>query len=70
MSTHNEARTVLAPPFHASMADIAYGFEGKPYKVARKELKMYAIVIVCLLSGVCNILAMEGFKTQNVVAAI
>ena len=31
---------------------------------------MYAIVIVCLLSGACNILAMEGCETQDVVAAI
>ena len=69
MSTHSEARTVLAPPFHASMADIAYGFKGKSYKGARKELKVYAIVIVCLLSGGCNILAMEGCETQDVVAA-
>ena len=27
MSIHNEARTVLAPPFHASMADIVYSFK-------------------------------------------
>ena len=39
MSTHSEARTVLAPLFHASMADIAYGFKGKPYMGAGKELK-------------------------------
>ena len=39
-------------------------------KGARKELKVYAIVIVCLLSGACNILAMEGCETQDVVAAI
>ena len=60
MSTHNEARTVLAPPFYASMTDIAYVFKPKPFKGARKELKVYSIVIVCLLSGACNILAMEG----------
>ena len=47
MSTHSELRTVLAPPFYATMADIAYGFKGKPNKGARKELKVYAIVIVC-----------------------
>ena len=71
MSTHSEALTVLAPPFHSSMADIAYGFKGKPFKGARKELKVYAmIVIVCLLSGACYILAMEGCETQDVVAAI
>ena len=50
MSTHSEARTILAPPFHASMADIVYGFRGKLFKGARKELKVYAIVIACLLS--------------------
>ena len=70
MSTHSEAKTVLALPFNASMADIAFGFKGKPYKGAWKELKVYAIVIVCLLSGVCYILAMEGCETQDVVVAI
>ena len=70
MSTHSYVRTVLALPFHASMADIAYCFKGKPYKGAQKELKVYAIVIVCLLSGACNILAMEGCETKDVVAAI
>ena len=40
MSTNSKARTVLAPPFHAAMADIAYGFRGKPLKGARKELKI------------------------------
>ena len=56
--------------FYATMADIAYGFKGNPYKGARKELKVYAIIIVCLLSGASNILAMEGCETQDVVAAI
>ena len=63
MSSHNEMRIVLAPPFYATMADIAYGFKGKPFKGARKELKINAIVIVCLLSGACKILAMEGCET-------
>ena len=52
------------------MADIVYGFKGKPYKGAPKELKVYVIEIVILLSGACNILAMEGCETQDVVAAI
>ena len=60
MSTH-----CIAPPFYASMADIAYRFKGKPIKGVQKELKVYAIVIVCLLSGTCNILAMEGCETQT-----
>ena len=51
INPHSEARTVLAPSFLASMVDIAYGFKGNPFKGARKELKVYAIVIVCLLSG-------------------
>ena len=70
MSTHSGARTILALPFHASMTDIAYGFKGKPFKGARKELTVYAIVIVCLLSGACNILAMEGCEAQFEVARI
>ena len=52
------------------MSNIAYGFRGKQFKGARKELKGYALLIVCLLSGACNILAMEGCETQDVVAAI
>ena len=48
------------------MAYIAYGFKGNPFKGARKELKVYALVIVCFLSGACNILAMEGCETQDV----
>ena len=70
MSTHSEVRTVLASPFLAAMADIVYGFKGKPFKGARKELKVYAFVIVCLLSGACNVLAMEGCETQDGVASI
>ena len=54
MSTLNEAITVLAPPFNALMADIAYRFKWKPHKGAQKELKVYAIVIVCLVSG-CSV---------------
>ena len=48
MSTHSETKTVLAPPVQASMVDIAYGFKGKPFKGASKELKVYAVAIVCL----------------------
>ena len=69
-SHQNEARNVLAPPFHAAMADISYGFKGKLSKGARKELKVYALVSVYLLSIAYNILAMEGAETQDVVASI
>ena len=40
MSTNSEARTVLAPFFHASMVDIAYGFKENPFKGAWTELKV------------------------------
>ena len=57
------------------MADIAYGFKGKPFKGARKELNVYALVIVCLLSGACHILSMEGSgikldKSSNLIALL
>ena len=52
MSTHSEARSVLAPPFHASMADIGYGFKGKPFKGARKELKYTYLRLYVYYRGV------------------
>ena len=52
------------------MADIAYGFKGKPYYGARKECKVYALVIVCVLTSATNILALEGLQTQNVIQAL
>ena len=47
-----------------------YGFKEKPFKGARKELKVYMLVIVCLLRRACNIFAMKGCETQDVVASI
>lgn len=70
MAQHHEARTTLAPPFYNCMADIAYGFKGKPYYGARKECKVYALVIVCVLTSATNILALEGLQTQNVIQAL
>ena len=55
MSSHPLPRTVLAPPFHSAMMDIAYGFKGQAYKRARSVIKIYALVIVCMLSGATNI---------------
>ncbi len=53
------------------MCDIVYGFKGKPYKNARKpELKIYGLVIVCLLTSATSILALEGIETQDVVLAL
>ena len=70
MSPHPPARTTLAPPFWSSMVDIAYGFSGQSYKKSRTRVKIYALVVVCILSGATDILAMEGAETQDVVAAI
>ena len=65
-----EARTVLAPCFHSCMMDICYGFKGQAFKRSRMVLKIYGLVIVCLLSGATNIMALEGIETQDVCAAI
>ena len=52
------------------MLDIAYGFPAQPYKNGRKRTKLYALVVVCLLTGATNILAIEGLETQDVVQAL
>ena len=70
MAQHPAPRFMLTPPFYHVMADIAYGFKGKPYLGARKVTKLYALVIVCLLTSATNILVLEGLQTQNVVQAI
>ena len=70
MMHHPSARTELAPPFYHCQMDTVFGFKGKPYKNARKTFKTYALVIVCLLTGATNILALEGLETQDVVQAL
>ena len=61
---------MIAPPFYNVMIDIAYGFQGQPFKNARKKVNVYALVIVCLLTGATSIIALEGIETQDVVLAI
>ena len=70
MAKHQFPRTMIAPPFYNSMVDIAFGFPGQPFKNARKKIDIYALVIVCLLTGATNILALEGLETQDVIAAL
>ena len=70
MMHHPAARTHLAPPFYHCQVDTVFGFKGQPYKNARKSFKMYALVIVCLLTGATSILAIEGLETQDVIQAI
>jgi hypothetical protein len=54
--------------------DIVYGFKGKPHTKARTNpktsIKIYALVIVCLLTSATNILALESIETQQIVLAL
>ena len=50
--------------------DTVYGFRGQSFKNSRKTFKLYALIIVCLLTGATNILALEGLETQDVIQAI
>ena len=70
MSHHPAARTHLAPPFYHCQVDTVFGFRGQSYKNARKTMKIYALVIVCLLTGATSILALEGLETQDIIQAI
>jgi hypothetical protein len=79
MGNHPQSRLQIAPAFYHCMADICYGFKGKPHKYSTNKstrqnkdtlLKIYALVIVCLLSGATSILALEGIETQDVIAAL
>ena len=79
MGNHPNSRMQISPPFYHCMIDICYGFKGKVHKYSRSKplksgqnpgLKIYALVIVCLLSGATNILALEGIECQDIVAAI
>ena len=70
MATHHQSRTTLCPPFYNVQMDIIYGFRAQPFKKSRKSFKIYALVIVCLLTSATSILALEGMETQDVVSAI
>ena len=59
MSSHPLPRTVLAPPYHYAMMDIAYGFKGQAYKRARTIIKIYGIgdtkfgfIVYIVLAGI------------------
>ena len=52
------------------MIDIAYGFAGNMFKRARTKINIYALVIVCMMSGATNVLALEGIETQDVAQAL
>ena len=68
---HPHVRTELAPPFYNVMIDTVYGFKCQAFKGARgKTTKLYALIIVCLLTGAVNILAMNGLETQDVIQSL
>ena len=70
MAEHTESQTILAPPFYHAMMDIAFNFSGKTHKRSRVSIKIYAFVIVCIMTGATNILAFEGSETEDVVQAL
>lgn len=70
MAYHPQSRLQIAPPFYHCMVDIVYGFKGKVFKRSRTEIKIYGLVIVCLMSSATNILALEGIESQDIIQAI
>ncbi len=74
MGNHPNARFTITPAFYHCMMDICYGFKGKPHFNARNNckttVKIYALVIVCLLTSATNILALESIETQQIVLAL
>ena len=50
MMPHPDARTILAPPFHIAQVDTVFGFRAQVFKNARKTVKIYALIICCLLA--------------------
>ena len=68
---HPDVRTTISPPFFNCMIDTVFGFRSQSFKNARgKTSKMYCLVIVCLLTGAVNMLALEGLETQDIIQAL
>lgn len=61
---HPEARTVLTPCFRSCMMDICYGFKGQTFKRSQTVIKIYGLVIVCLLTGATHIMALKALKLK------
>ena len=64
MSSHPAPRVILAPPFYSVMIDIAYGFPGRTFKRAGTKITVYALVIVCLMSGATVYMQFKGLKLR------
>ena len=52
------------------MMDIAFNFSGKFQKKFRLAVKIYALVIVRIMTGATKILVLEGLETADVVQAL
>ena len=63
-------KTVISPPFFNVQADVVFGFQGRPFTRARTTVKLYALVIVCLVTSATSILCLESLTTQEVINAI
>ena len=70
MLNHPDARTIMAPPFYIAQMDTVFGFRAQVFKDARKTVKVYALIICCLLTGATNVLVIEGLETTDVLQAI
>ena len=71
MAKIHPAKLELAPVFYNVQMDIAYGpFRCQAFKKTRSIKSIYALVIVCVLTGATNILVLEGIETQDVIAAL
>ena len=70
MGKYPKAKTVISPPFYHCQMDVVYGFTAQPYKRSKTTYKVYALVIVCILTSATSILVMDGIQVQDVVSAI
>ena len=71
MAKIHPGRMNLAPVFYNVQMDIAYGpFNCQAFKKTRSVKTIYALVIVCMMSGATNMLVLEGIEVQDVIAAI
>ena len=70
MAKHDPGRTLISPPFYSVQIDVAYGFQAVPWKGASTKVKVYTLVIVCILTASTSILSMEGLETHGVPTVI
>ena len=72
IGNHPQSRFQVVPAFYHTMCDIVYGFHARPFRDSRSKqnFKLYALVLVCLLTSATSILALEGLECQDVVMAL